>query len=102
MDNARAFLQLELNKEIKNIQKSFFDITAFLEAQDLDNCEQLKAILNNDELAKKFMIFHENLKKTVRKKMLDSTGDANRNFEEILNNYDIQFGRDVEFQGEIK
>lgn len=102
MDTAEFFLKKGINSTIKNLQKSTFDIVELIRVQDADNYEQLKLILNDDELAKKFMIFHENMAKLIRKKILDATGDATRNLEEELSEYLVEFKQDVEFKGIIK
>jgi hypothetical protein len=102
MDAAEFFLKKELNDTIKKLQKNSFDLVDLISAQDKDNYEQLKEILNDDELAKKFMIFHENMSKLIRKKILDASGEASRKLEEDLKKYSISFNQDVELKGIVK
>ncbi len=102
MTPAKLFLNRDLRNSVKQVQKTMFTILDDLRAQDMDSYEQLRLILKDDELAKKFMIFHENATKNLRKKILDSNGDCQREIEAILEDYDVQFCQDTELKGYIK
>lgn len=101
-NTAQFFLSRDIQNSIKTLQKSFFDIVDDLKASDLDNYESLRAILQDDELAKKFLLFQENRTKAIRKKILDSTGDMGRTIQGSLEDYKIEFGDDVEMKGIVK
>lgn len=102
MSSAKMFLKRDIINSIKEVQKTTFDIVDIIRAIDIDNYEQLKVILNDEELAKKFLILHENMGKVIRKKILDSVGTATRNVEEQIERYDIQHIEGTEIKGIIK
>lgn len=101
-NTAQFFLKKDVQCATKNVQKAMFEIFDILKAEDLDNCEQLKDILQDEVLARKFLIFHENVSKVIRKKILDTTGDLQRQLEDNIDNYIIDFPADTEFKGIIK
>lgn len=101
-NTAQMFLKRDVQSATRNVQKTMFEIFDILKAEDLDNSEQLKEILQDDVLAKKFLIFHENMNKAIRKKILDTTGDLLRQIEDDIDNYIIEFPQNTELKGIVK
>lgn len=100
--SAKMFLTREIEKTTKLTQKSFFDLIDDLRAVDLDNVHALKEILQDDELAARFQLIQENKYKVIRKKILDSIGDMQRQLLSEVENYDIKFKSNIEIQGIVK
>lgn len=96
------FFKKDVESAIKIAQKNLFDTVDIIKIQDMDNCEQLKEILKDDELSKKFMIFHENMNKLIRKRVLDATGDLQRQIFVCLEDYKIELKEMVEIKGIVK
>lgn len=101
-NSAKIFLTRDVQDSLRKVQKSFFDIVDDLKATDLDNCEQLKAILKDDNLANAFLIFHENRSKAIRKKILDIMGEEGRELLAKLDDYNVSFDGETEIKGIIK
>ncbi len=100
--SAKLFLVREVEKNTKSLQRSFFGLIDDLRASDLDNVNALKQILQDDELAERFRLIQENKYKLIRKIILDSTGDMQRQFMTEMENYDIIFKPNVEIKGIVK
>lgn len=100
--SAKLFLTREIEKNTKSLQRAFFALIDDLRASDLDNVNALKDILQDDELAARFQLVQENKYKLIRKVILDSTGDTQRQILIELENYDVTFKPNIEIKGIVK
>jgi hypothetical protein len=100
--SAKIFLSKDIEVLVKTLQKNIFDMVDDLKASDLDSYQHLKEILKDEDLAKRFMLFHENRTKIIRKKILDSTGDLNRAIYSLLEDYNVDFNQGTEFDVKFK
>lgn len=96
---AKYFFAKELQNSVRNIQKSMFEIIDDIRCDDLDNSEALKDLLQDEDLANKFLIFQEHRSKLIRKKILDNTNDLNRKVDSLLKEYAVDFEQETEIQG---
>lgn len=100
--DAKFFLKKDIDQATKNLQREFFSILDSLVADDKDNLESLKEILQDDELAKKFQLIQDNKHKLIRKKILDATGEMNRTLHFTLEDCDVIFNKPIQIKGIVK
>lgn len=99
---AKLMLVNELRKQVQATRKDFFAIVDSLKTDDKDNFEQLCSILEDEDLARKFMIFQENRNQKIRKDILDSTNNIERNILKLLEDINITLKDGIEFQALLK
>ncbi len=99
---ARLFFANQVKSSIKDVRNVFFQIIDSLRTDDLDNIDQLTALLQDKDLSLKFSLFGENKTKAIRKSILDTTNGMERNLLEYIENFDIDFKADVELRGLFK
>lgn len=99
---AQLLFKAELKRQIQNVRKEYFSIIDGLKTDDKDNFAQLCTLLNDEDLARKFMLFHENRSQKIRKDILDSTNNMERILVELLENIEMNLKQGVELQSLIK
>lgn len=100
--SASLFLKRDIQSATRKIQRTFFEIIDDIKASDQDNYSDLVDILKDDNLARKFVIFQENRTKVIRKKILDCTGDLQRELENSIQDCDVSYKEQVTIKGMMK
>jgi hypothetical protein len=99
---AKALLEAEIRRQTQTIRRDFFSLVDGLRTDDQDNVEQLREILNDENLANKFSLFQEHKSQQIRKTILDATNQIERSLLSLLENVDVTLKQDVRVEALIK
>ena len=99
---AKALLAAEIRRGVQNLRRDYFSLVDSLRTEDLDNVEALTDILKDADFAKKFSLFPEHKNQLIRKEILDSSNNLERNLLAFLEDVDIILKQGIQLQALIR